>query len=100
MKKLFLTSIIVSLFLLGYLMFKSSWRFGYYSYQYSVPRLKAYAACVVQTDKLESLWLKGKDLLSNDSETSTTTTKSATTTLKSDAFESYQHRRIVLVSAL
>lgn len=100
MKKLFLCSVIASLLLLGYLMSKSSWMFNYYSYQYSAPRLKAYAACVVRKDDFESLWLKSKDLHSNDSlPLPTTTTVTTTAAPKSDNFErdNYQHRRIVLI---
>ena len=40
MKKLFMTSVIVTLILLVYLVSKSNWMFGYHSYHFSVPRFK------------------------------------------------------------
>ena len=100
MKKLFMTSVIVTLILLVYLVSKSNWMFGYHSYHFSVPRLKSYAACVVQKSDLENLWLKDKGLFNNETELFDATT---TTTTKSEIFEkdvasnNFQHRRIVLI---
>ncbi len=74
MKKLFFSSVLVSLLVLGYLVIKSNWMLNYNSYQYSIPRLKAYAACVVHRPNIDSLWLKDNDLFYNESDSTTTTT--------------------------
>ena len=74
MKKLFMTSVIVTLILLVYLVSKSNWMFGYHSYHFSV--------------------------FNNETELFDATT---TTTTKSEIFEkdvasnNFQHRRIVLI---
>ena len=72
MKKLFLSAVLTSLLVLGYLVCKSNWVLNYNSYQYSVPRLKPYAACVVQRTKLDSLWKKDEKLFLNETDITTT----------------------------
>ena len=104
MKKLFFCSVIVSLLLLGYLVCKSNWMFGNYSFQYSAPRLKPYAACVIHRTDLEkmTMWVSNKDSFANDSEATTmaattTTTPPARKLIEKDSSSSFQHRRIVLI---
>jgi hypothetical protein len=79
MKKLFLAAVVVSILFLGFLMAKSSWTFSYYSYQYTAPRLKAYAACVVQPRTASAVF----GVSANE-------TEAVTTTVAAPAGENYQ----------
>ena len=102
MKKLFLFSVIVSVLFVGYLICKSNWMFGNYSFQYSAPRLKPYAACVVHKTDFVKMWVKDKDSFSNESQTTTiaettTVASSARRRLEQSEKDSFQHRRIVLI---
>lgn len=87
LKKLFLGATLVSLIILGYLVYRSNWLIHYNSFQYSIPRLKPYAACVtIQNDPLQNIFR-------NES------TDNTEHTTKSELAEkdNFQHRGTVLI---